>query len=154
MKHTFTATIEQADSGGAFVVVPFDVEAAFGKKRVPVQAVIDGVPYRGSVVSMGGTRHVLGVLKEIRAAIGKDIGGTVEVVLEEDTAPREVEVPADLQTALAGAPAARECFAGLSYSRQREYVLWIESAKREATRSERIATAVQKLSRGEKLRER
>lgn len=152
MKHTFTATIEKADSGGSFVVVPFDVEATFGKKRVPVQATIDGAPYRGSVVSMGGTRHVLGILKEIRAAIGKEIGDTVEVVLEEDTAPREVEVPDDLQTALAAAPGAGECFNGLSYSRQREYVLWIESAKREATRSERIATAVQKLSRGEKLR--
>ena len=29
-KHTFTATIIDAGGGGAFVEVPFDVEAAFG----------------------------------------------------------------------------------------------------------------------------
>ena len=41
------------DNGGAFVEIPFDVEKAFGKKRVPVRATIDGEPYRGSLVARG-----------------------------------------------------------------------------------------------------
>ncbi len=144
-KHTFSAEIEQADSGGAYVTVPFDVESTFGQKRVPVNATIDGVPYRGSLVRMGGSSHVLGVLKDIRERIGKQAGDVVEVVIEEDTEPRVVEVPADLEAAFRSAPEARRAFDSLSYSHKREYVRWIESAKRIETRSGRIARTIEQL---------
>jgi hypothetical protein len=149
--HTFRAPLESA-GGGAFVTVPFDVEAAFGKKRVKVVATIDGAPYRGSVVRMGGPDHMLIVLKEIREVIGKGIGDEVEVTLAEDTEPRDVAVPEDLAAALAVAPEARIFFDGLAYSHRREYVGWIEEAKREETRQRRIAKAVQMLSEGKKQR--
>ncbi len=42
-KQTFTATIQNAGGGGAFVEVPFDVEAVFGSKRPEVKALIEGV---------------------------------------------------------------------------------------------------------------
>ncbi len=35
---------------GAYVTVLFNVEAVFGKKRVKVKAVIEGIPYQGSLV--------------------------------------------------------------------------------------------------------
>ncbi len=143
--HTFKAVIESADGGGAFVTVPFDVEGVFGKKRVKVKATIDGEPYRGSLVRMGGPCHRLGVLKEIRDKIGKQPGDEVEVTVEEDIEPRVVEVPADFQAALTGEPEAGAFFRQLSYTHQREYVRWIEEAKREKTRQERIAKAVEML---------
>ena len=34
----FRAPIEAVGGGGAFVTIPFEVEQAFGKKRVPVRA--------------------------------------------------------------------------------------------------------------------
>lgn len=151
-KHRFSATIEKASSGGAFVRIPFDVEAAFGKKRVPVLATIDGIAYRGSLVRMGTDCHVLGVLKEIRAEAGKNIGDTVEIVVEEDTAPREVTVPADLAAALAASKAAATTFEALAYSHKREYVRWIEEAKREETRTRRVAETVSRLESGSKPR--
>jgi hypothetical protein len=151
-RHTFVAPIRTASSGGAYVFVPADVLAQLGTGRIPVAATIDGIAYRGSVVNMGGKGHVLGVLKEIRTALGKGEGDEVEVVLEKDTAPRTVDVPSDLEEALSASEPARRCFDALAYSHKREYVLWIESAKREATRSERIARTVEKLARGEKLR--
>jgi len=43
-KHTFTATIQNAGGGGAFVEVPFDVEAAFGAKKPKVKAMIEEFP--------------------------------------------------------------------------------------------------------------
>jgi hypothetical protein len=150
-RHTFRATIESA-GGGAFVTVPFDVERAFGKKRVQVRATIDGEPYRGSLVRMGGPEHMLIVLKQIRERIGKQAGDEVEVKVEEETEPRRVEVPADLAAALADDPAAAEFFAGLSYTHQREYVLWIEGAKREATRRGRVERAVAMLREGKRAR--
>ncbi|MBV9775268.1 MAG: DUF1905 domain-containing protein [Gemmatimonadetes bacterium] len=147
-KHAFTATIEEAGGGGAFVTVPFDVEQAFGKKRVKVSATIDGEPYQGSLVRMGGPRHMLIVLKEIREKIGKGAGDEVRVTVEEDTAPRTVEVPADLREALEGDAEAGARFGRLSYTHQREYVRWIEEAKREQTRRGRVARALEMLRAG------
>ena len=151
-KYTFRAVIEEAGGGGAFVTVPFDVEAAFGKKRVPVRATIDGEPYRGTLVRMGGPQHLLLVLKAIRETIGKGPGDEVEVVLEEDTEPREVVVPPDLQAVLDGHPAAKTFFDELSYSHKREYVQWIEGAKRDETRQRRIGRALEMLQEGKRRR--
>ena len=82
-QYTFRAVIEDAGNGGAYVCVPFDVEQTFGQKRVKVLATIAGVPYRGSLVRMGTTCHLLPVLKEIRQCTGKWIGDEVEISLEE-----------------------------------------------------------------------
>ncbi len=150
-RHTFRATLEPRGRG-AFVTVPFDVEKVFGKKRVPVRATIDGEPYRGSLVRMGGPSHLLIVVKAIRARIGKEAGDEVEVTLEEDAGPRTVEPPEDLAAALEADPRAGAFFAGLSYTHQREYVEWIEEAKREQTRRDRVRKAVELLREGRKER--
>ena len=148
----FWAVIEEAGGGGTFVTVPFDVEAAFGKKRVKVKATIDGVPYRGSLVRMGKPCHILGVLKEIREKIGKGPGDQVRVVVEEDAEPRLVEVPEDLRQALEGEPDAGRFFDRLSYTHQKEYVEWVAEAKRPETRQKRILKVVDMLKQGVKAR--
>jgi len=148
----FDAIIEDAGGGGMFVEVPFDVEAAFGKKRVKVKATIDGVPYRGSLVRMGKPRHTLGVLKEIREKIGKGPGDQVHVVVEEDTEPRVVEVPQDLRQALDADPDAGRLFDALGYTHQKEYVNWVTEAKRPETRHKRILKVVEMLRQGMKAR--
>src|SRR5512139_2764918 len=114
--HTFRAIIEDAGGGGAFVSVPFDVEQAFGKKRVKILATFDGVPYRGSMVRMGSECHLLLVLKEIREQIGKTFGDEIEVTVEEDTQPRVIVVPDDLRLALEAEPAALAFFEKLAYT--------------------------------------
>jgi hypothetical protein len=145
-KHSFKAKLEQGMGGGVFVRVPFDVEKAFGKKRVPIHATIDGEPYRGSLVRMGLPDHCLGVLKAIRAKIGKQVGDIVAVSLEEDTEERKVDVPADLAAALRRNKEARTFFEKLSYSHRREYVQWITEAKKDETRQTRVARTVQMLA--------
>lgn len=145
-QHQFRAIIQQSDRGGAYVIVPFDVEQVYGKKRVKVKASIDGEPYRGSLVRMGGQDHILGILKEIRKKIGKTYGDEVEIVLEEDREPREVLLPEDLQEALQQDPSAGNAFLRLSYSHQKEYVNWIEEAKREETRLKRLRQTIQMLT--------
>jgi hypothetical protein len=144
-KFTFKAVIEDAAGGGAFIKIPFDVEAAFGKKRVKVKATIDGEPYRGSLVRMGEPCHILGILKDIRKKVGKGVGEEIEVTLEEDLEPRVVEVPADLAQAFAQDSQAESLFQRLSYTHQKEYVTWIESAKQESTRCDRVAKTIEKL---------
>jgi len=95
-KHNFTAVIQNAGGGGAFVEVPFDVEKAFGSKRPKVKATIEGVPYRGTLVRMGSECHLLLILKEIREKIGKTFGDQVKVTVELDAEPRVVAIPKDL----------------------------------------------------------
>jgi len=144
-EHTFQAIIVDAGGGGAFVRIPFDVEKVFGKKRVPVSASIDGVPYRGTLVRMGEPCHILIILKEIRLAIGKSFGDTVEISLQKDTEPRIVEIPPDLQQALKQEPLARATFEKLGYTHQKEHVRAILEARREETRRNRITKTIQML---------
>jgi uncharacterized protein YdeI (YjbR/CyaY-like superfamily) len=83
------------------------------------------------------------VRKDLRAAAEADIGDSVSVVVELDEEPREVAMPPEL------APAAEE-LAKLSYTHQREYARWIESAKREETPVRRVERAIELLPAGVK----
>jgi len=131
--------------GGHLVDVPPEViEELGGKGRIPVTATFDGVPYRGSIVRMGGG-SVLGVQKAIMAEAGVSVGDTLTVVVRNDDAPREVEVPDDLADALARNEPARAAFEGLSFSHRREYVRSITDAKRPETRARLIERTIQAL---------
>jgi hypothetical protein len=80
----FDAIIKKApDMDAAYVEIPFDVKATFGKGRVPVNATFDGVSYQGSLVRMGTPCHIIGIRKDIRKQIGKQPGDTVSVTIEE-----------------------------------------------------------------------
>jgi Bacteriocin-protection, YdeI or OmpD-Associated/Domain of unknown function (DUF1905) len=137
----FDGVLAAARQGGAYVEVPDDVVRALGgAKRIPVRASFDGVPYQGSVVSMGGCM-VLGVLKTIRQQLGKEPGDVIAVRLELDDIPRRVVVPGDLAAALDEA-GARAAFDALSPTHRREHVRAIEDAKRPETRAKRVAAAV------------
>jgi len=57
------------------------------------------------------------------------------------------DVPADVSHALAADAAAQKSFAGLVPSHRREYLIWIEQAKKDQTRRHRIAGMVERLSR-------
>ena len=147
-KKTFTAVIRNAGGGGAFVEVPFDVEAVFGSKRPRVKAMIKGVPYRGILTRMGTDFHMLIILKEIRGKIGKTFGDKVSITVEPDTEPRVVEIPAELKKLFGTEKQAKAFFDKLSYTHQREYVMWINEAKREETRQKRIIKTIEMLKEG------
>jgi uncharacterized protein YdeI (YjbR/CyaY-like superfamily) len=57
-------------------------------------------------------------------------------------------VPQDLKSALARNAKARAAFEGFSPSHRREYVEWIEDAKRDDTRRKRLATAIEWMGEG------
>lgn len=83
-RYTFEAVLQKVpDIDGAYVEIPFDVRKEFGKGRVKVSAAFDGVPYEGSLVRMGTPFHIIGVRKEIRAAIQKQPGDRIAVTLKE-----------------------------------------------------------------------
>jgi hypothetical protein len=149
-KQTFTAVIQNPGGGGAFVEVPFDVEAAFGSKRPKVKAMIEGVPYRGILTRMGTEYHMLIILKGIREQIGKTFGDEVTITVEPDTEPRVLEIPKDLMKELKKDKEAKAFFDKLSYTHQKEYVTWVTEAKKEGTRQNRIFKTVEMLKKGKR----
>ncbi len=80
VQYEFDAVIIQnEDMDAAYVEVPFDIKALFGKGRLAVHATFDGVPYDGQIVKMGTPCFIIGVRKDIRKQMGKTFGDTVHV---------------------------------------------------------------------------
>jgi hypothetical protein len=145
---TFTTTLERR--GPAAAVILDDEQVAVlgeGAKRFPVRATVNGYAWRTSVARMGG-EFLLGLNREVRDGAGVQAGDEVEVTVELDTAPREVEVPDALAAALASDAAARAAFEGLAFTHRKEYARWIAEAKREETRARRVEQALERLRAG------
>ena len=144
MAERFTAIL-----GERHVVVPLDVRALWGEARPPVRGTVNGVPFRSRLMVYGG-ETMLGLTNAFRAAAQIAEGDAVEVVIERDDEPREVEVPPALQAALDEDATAKAAFDALSFTHRREYARWIAEAKREATRDRRAAKAIEMLLGGVK----
>ena len=141
----FRAPLLDPGGPGAYVEVPLDIEALFGKKRLKIQALIAGHPYRGSMVRMGGPCHVLIVLKEIRQKAGLTFGDMVEVTFWEDLEERVIVLPAELEQALAEAPNLRQSFEGMSFTHRREWAMYVAEAKQAETRQRRAQKVLEEL---------
>jgi hypothetical protein len=144
----FRTTIQQSGKTATGIEIPQEVVEALGAgKRPPITVTINGFTYRSTVAVMGG-RFMVGVSAENRAGAGVEGGDTVDVDIELDTAPREVDVPADLAAALDEEPKARSIFDGLSYSNKGWHVSQVTGAKTDETRKRRIAKSVAALKEG------
>jgi hypothetical protein len=143
----FRGTIEAAGHGGAVLKLPFDPKAALGRARAPVRGTVGGAPFRSTVAIYGGVAY-LGVAKPLRAAAGVEIGDEVDVEIELDDAPREVEVPTELAELLERDPQAARAFDQLSYTHRREYARWIAEARRPETKLRRASKAAKMLRAG------
>jgi hypothetical protein len=150
-KHRFEALLAKEEGTGAYVVVPLDVPALFGSRRPAVRGTVNGFPFRTTLAPYGDDWY-LGFNSKVRSGAKVKAGETVVVELERDDEPREVEVPSDLADALAVDAEARTSFERLSYSHRKEYVDWIEEAKRDETRHRRIEKAVGMLRAGKARR--
>lgn len=143
-----TATLAKRGPAAAVILDDQQVETVGeGAKRFPVKATVNGYTWRTSVARMGG-EFLLGLNREVRQGAGVEAGDTVEVEIELDQAPREVEVPGALAAALTGDPVARQAFEGLSFTHRKEYARWVAEAKREETRERRVAEALERLREG------
>jgi len=150
-KQKFEAILIEMNRGGVGIEIPFNVPDFYGTKgQVKVKAKFNGYEYRGSITPMGG-HHILGVRKDIRSAINKEVGDKIQVELEEDKEPRIVEVPLDFQNALAKNIKASKTFEKFAYTHRKEYVRWIESAKKPEIRNNRIQKGVEMIAENKKF---
>jgi hypothetical protein len=148
MSQVFRATIVQTGKTACGIRVPEAVVTALGgSKRPAVVVTLDGYTYRSTVAPMGGEWWV-GVNSDHREASGLRAGQEVEVTLELDTAPRELEVPPELAAALAGDPVAQDFFDGLSYSNKRVFTLSVEGTTNPETKARRVDKALALMREG------
>lgn len=148
----FSAELEQFGKTATGIQVPATVvEALDAGKRPAVVVTINGYSYRSHISPYRGM-ILLPVSAEVRAGAGIEAGDVLTVTVTVDTAPREVAVPDDLAAAMAQSPKAKEFFAGLAPSHRKEYVRWVEEAKKPETRASRIEKTVALLSEGRKTR--
>lgn len=149
----FKAIIQKnGELNAAFVEFPFSVEELFGKKgQIKIRAVFDtAVEYRGSLVKMKSNCHLLGLTQEIRKQLGKTFGDEVMVSLFEDKEERTVDIAEDITLVFNENPEAKELFTKMSYTHKKEYIRWIEEAKKPETRENRKTKMIQMILDGKK----
>ncbi|HEY3468036.1 MAG TPA: YdeI/OmpD-associated family protein [Amycolatopsis sp.] len=144
----FRTTVLLGGKTATGLPVPDDVVEALGAGKKPaVTVTLGGHTYRTTVASRGG-RFLVPLSAENREKAGVAAGDDVEVEIALDTAPRELEIPADLAAALAADDTARARFESLSYSAKQRFVLPIGQAKTEETRQRRVAKVITDLRAG------
>lgn len=149
----FTAIIQQNETmNAAFVEFPFSTEELFNKKgQVKILAIFDGkVEYRGSLAKMKSDCHILGLTQEVRKQLGKTFGDEVTVSLMEDKKERIVDLSDDIALVFNNHPDAKALFDTMSYTHKKEYIRWIEEAKKPETRENRKTKMIQMILNGKK----
>ncbi len=145
----FTTQLQPRGPAAAVVLDDDQVaQVGEGAKRFPVVATVNGYTWRTSVARMKG-EFLVGLSREVRQNAGAEAGDEVEVALELDEAPREVEVPEALAAALAADPEASASFERMAFTHRKEYARWVTEAKKEETRERRVQQAVEMIRAGQ-----
>jgi hypothetical protein len=128
-----------------------DKHAPFG--WVKVRGSIDDAEIKNyHLMPMGNGKLFLPVKAEIRKKINKKAGDLVKVVLyADDTA---TEIPEELLLCLLDEPLAHQRFLCYTDGEKKAFIDWIYSAKKEETKTDRIAETITKLLKGQKLKEK
>jgi predicted thioesterase len=145
-EHRFRTELLQAGKTATGIEVPAKiVDALASGKKPAVRVTINGYTYRSTVAVMGG-KYMVGVRAEVREAAGVAGGEMVDIQIELDDAPREVEVPKALAVAFGRNARAKAAFAQLSNSKKQAFTIPIERAKTEETRDRNVAKAIDALN--------
>ena len=146
----FRTTVTLGGKTATGLQVPDEVVTALNAgKRPPVVVTVGGHTYRSTIAPMGGASWIP-LAAEHREAAGVQAGQEVDVRVELDTAPRETPLPEDLAAALDDG--ARTFFVGLAPSHRKEWVRWVEEAKKPETRAARVEKTAEALRAGRKTR--
>jgi uncharacterized protein YdeI (YjbR/CyaY-like superfamily) len=119
-----------------------------GKESSPNNEDKDGMGHFGKITSLKDLPNDKKMIGYIREARRLNDEGIKKPEKPKPKGPKELAIPAELTAALRKNKKALATFEGFSYSHKKEYVDWITEAKREETRSQRLATTVAWLTDG------
>ncbi len=136
-------------TGWSYIEIPEEIASKIKpgyKKSFRVKGSLDNYAIeRTSLLPMGGGSFVIPINATIRKALGKRTGAVIKASLTEDV--RDVEINKTFLICLADEPEALEYFSSLPRGHRNYFGKWIESAKTEETKANRMAKAVTALSR-------
>jgi hypothetical protein len=139
------AELQSAGRGGHVVAIGDDVVTSLGlKQHSRVKGTIGATPYRSSTARYGGVMY-LGVHKATVEDAGLAVGDSIDVTIELDPEPREIDIPPDLARALEADPKAKAAWDAMSPSNQRQRAQAVADAKRATTRARRIERTIDAL---------
>lgn len=144
-------TLDVPRKGWLYLYIPDELLGGV-RKRVWLKGTLNGRPFAATANPWKSGTHVVTVNRQMRAALGID--GPAEVELEADVLDEpilDIEIPRDLLEALDAAPDARGTFESLPPSHQKEFVFYLDEAKRPDTRNARIRKSVAILLKGRHL---
>lgn len=111
----------------------------------------EGMGGYGKIASIEDLPPKAEMIAEIRKAAA-DIDAGRKLEWSKQAPPKEaIAVPQDFAAALRESPAARATFEGFTDAQRRDYLVWITEAKREETRTKRIATTLEWLAEGKRM---
>jgi len=144
-------TTLSSNKGRARLPLPFDPRIEWGaRERYDVHGTLGGVPVRGPLQQDDGAWFLpLGPAWLRDAGLDASQPHDVELALE---GPQRGTLADDVQAALDAEPRALAFFEGLPTFYRKNYVRWIEEAKRPETRAARIAQMVTLLCDGRRER--
>ncbi|MBB5790440.1 YdeI/OmpD-associated family protein [Jiangella mangrovi] len=142
----FDAVLIGDDGPGCGFELPYDPKAEYGRARAPVRVSVNGAPAFRTTVAVYGGAGWIGLRKAQRAEWGVDVGDTVHVVVALDDEPRVVDVPRELSAALARDAAALRAYDAMPFSHRKRYADWVAEGKRQQTRDDRAAKAIEMIT--------
>ena len=110
----------------------------------------DGMGSYGKMAALGDLPPKKTLVAHLKKAMKLNEAGVKSPATRKLTPRPPPDAPADLLAALKANKAAKAAFDGFPPSAQREYVEWIVEAKREDTRTRRIAQAVEWMAQGKR----
>jgi len=154
----FSATLLRpatpASAEWMFLVLPPAASAKLPSRgQVSVEGTFAGSPFCATLAPDGNGGHWLKVEPALLKAARAEAGDVVELEVAPVFPGMEPEpaVPPDLRKALGSAPAgARQAWSDITPAARRDWIAWITSARQEATRARRIASACDMLASGKR----
>ena len=140
-----------ADADWSFLLLPDSASARLHSRgMVSVEGWFADAPFQATLEPDGRGGHWLRVPAQLREAAGVAVGDTVAMRFAPMAEEPEPGLPPDLGRALDAHPAARATWDDITAVARRDWIHWIGSGKKAATRDKRIATACDMLAAGKR----
>ncbi|MDQ6861789.1 MAG: YdeI/OmpD-associated family protein [Verrucomicrobiota bacterium] len=135
-----------------FLILPKNASAKLpARSMTAVEGTINDAPFQATLEPDGKGSHWLRIEQRLRKAAGAEPGDMLTLEIAPMSEEPEPSVPADLRTALAGAPLkARDIWADITPLARRDWIHWITSAKQAETRTRRVKNACSMLASGKR----
>ena len=147
----FTAIVESRARGGRAIKLPFDPAAEWGaRERFDVTGTINGEKFRSKLTLRAGAHYI--EVGQLWCRDGSVVPGAQVTVAVGPEGPQVAAMADDLAAAFAANPDAAHFFESLATFYRKNFMRWIDGAKRPETRAKRIAETVATLQAGKRER--